>query len=235
MLSSAALTAGLMGLVGGVHCAAMCAAPSAAVIRIRRQDGARACGASGPRARALGFHVARAASYAMLGALAAASLQAFGQISSHVTALRPVWTLMHLSVLAWGVMLLVLARQPSWTHAAGHSLWHSVRARMGSAPAPWIAGLAWGLMPCGLLYSALLVATLAGGAVQGAVSMLLFAAGSALSLWVSPWVWLRLRSLRPFARDDIGVRLAGALLAAVAAAALWLDLQSRYAAWCAAP
>ncbi|NBS46189.1 MAG: sulfite exporter TauE/SafE family protein [Betaproteobacteria bacterium] len=237
MLGSAAFTAGVMGLAGGVHCVAMCAAPSAAVIRIHRTDGdctAQANGRFNARlGRALGFHAGRATAYALLGALAAASMQGLGWLTTQTAALRPVWTLMHLSVLAWGVMLLVLARQPAWANAAGRTLWDGLRARVGSAPAPLVAGLSWGLMPCGLLYSALLVAALAGGATEGAISMLMFAAGSAVSLGVSPWLWQRLKRQQWLAREGLGVRVAGALLIAVAAAALWMDLGVRYAAWCA--
>ena len=235
MLTSAAFTAGLMGLVGGVHCVAMCAAPSAAVIRLQNVSGSCASARGHGRAgrRALAFHAGRALSYAALGALAAASMQGLGWLSAQAAALRPVWTLMHLSVLAWGVMLLVLARQPAWANAAGRTLWDGLRARVGSAPAPWIAGLSWGLMPCGLLYSAVLVAALAGGAIEGAISMLMFAAGSAVSLWLSPWLWQRVQRQALVAREGLGVRLAGALLVAVATAALWMDLSARYAAWCA--
>jgi len=237
MLSSAAFTAGLMGLVGGVHCVAMCAAPSAAVIRIHAASGSCAATSGSGRAvrRTLAFHAGRAVSYAALGALAAASMQGLGWLTTQAAALRPVWTLMHLSVLAWGLMLLVLARQPVWADTAGRTLWDGLRARVGSAPAPWIAGLSWGLMPCGLLYSAVLVAALAGGAVEGAISMLMFAAASAVSLWVSPhlWQWAKRQDWR--GHEGLGVRVAGALLMAVAAAALWMDLNARYAAWCAAP
>ena len=41
-------------------------------------------------------------------------------------------------------------------------------------------------MPCGLLYSALLVAALSGGAWQGALSMALFGVGSGIWLLVGP-------------------------------------------------
>lgn len=37
----------------------------------------------------------------------------------------------------------------------------------------------WGWLPCGLIYSMLLVAALAGGALQGAATMLSFGVGTA--------------------------------------------------------
>jgi hypothetical protein len=56
-----------------------------------------------------------------------------------------------------------------------------------------ILGILWALMPCGLLYGALLVAALSNSPVEGASVMALFALGSAVVLTIGPWVWLRLR------------------------------------------
>ena len=95
-----------------------------------------------------------------------------------------------------------------------------------------VAGLLWALMPCGLLYSALLVAALSGGALQGAVTMLLFGAGSGLWLVGGPWLWGRLRTRINAVRASWGTRLAGALLLGVAGWALWMDLIYKPSLWC---
>ena len=60
----------------------------------------------------------------------------------------------------------------------------------------------WIFMPCGLLYSALLVASLSGGALQGAASMALFAIGSGLSLGLAPGALGRLQALGNRLRKD---------------------------------
>ena len=76
-------------------------------------------------------------------------------------------------------------------------------------------------MPCGLLQSALIVAALASGPVQGASVMAVFALGSALSLWLVPRLWLRLqRGGNAAPRSTLAVRLAGALLLVASAFAL---------------
>ena len=87
-------------------------------------------------------------------------------------------------------------------------------------------------MPCGLLYSALLVASLAGNALHGALSMALFAAGSGVSLLLAPRLLMLLRGNGNRIRQDWGTRAAGALLALTALWALWHDLAHRIAVWC---
>ncbi len=87
-------------------------------------------------------------------------------------------------------------------------------------------------MPCGLLYSALLVASLTGSAIEGAAAMALFALGGALSLTLAPWLFAKLQRTGNDRRRDTGTRLAGLLLAAAAAWALWIDLAHRIALWC---
>ena len=104
---------------------------------------------------------------------------------------------------------------------------------------PVIVGALWTFLPCGLLYSALLVAALTGQAWRGAGVMALFALGSGVSMLLGPWLWLRLRGLGGAAQGgsgrasgDWGVRLAGLALASSAAWALWMGLAHNAAPWC---
>jgi uncharacterized protein len=80
-----------------------------------------------------------------------------------------------------------------------------------------------------LLYSALLVATLTGKTVEGAIVMALFALGTSVSMMAGPWLWLRLRGQ---GSGNLGVRLAGLALAASSAWALWMGLMHDTAPWC---
>ena len=223
MAWSLLLTALLTGLAGGPHCAAMCGAACAGVTR---------CGAGG-QLRSMGlFQVGRLAGYAASGALAAAVVQSFAWLTTQTAALRPVWTLFHLLVLAWGLTLLVLARQPAWAQQAGLAAWGKVRPLVQRPGGVFAAGALWTFMPCGLLWSALLVASLSGGPVQGAFSMALFAAGSSLGLIAGPGLLARIRDAGNRLRGDWGTRVAGGLLAATAVFALWMDLAERIAIWC---
>lgn len=225
MQTSLALTALFMGLAGGPHCIAMCGAACAG---LSQAAGER-------RTEALWvFQLGRVLGYAALGALAAASLQGLGWLTVQSAALRPVWTLFHVAAMVLGLVLLVLARQPVWLDHAGRRLWQGARALAAGRgrAAPLLVGMLWALLPCGLLYSALMVAALTSHALQGAAVMALFAAGTAVSMTLGPWLWLRLRGS---GRGDWGMRIAGAALAASSAWALWMGLAHDAAPWCATP
>ena len=115
-------------------------------------------------------------------------------------------------------------------------LWIVRGAAAAGGPAPtasrggWRAaaiGLGWAAWPCGWLYAALVLAALAGGPAGGAAVMAAFALGGGLALRFGRGLWRR-------AADSAAwVRLAGALLAAASAWALWQRLSAAGAAWCA--
>lgn len=216
-----------MGLVGGPHCVAMCGAACAGIGQ-----------AAGPRKNTalLTFQLGRILGYALLGALAAASMQGLGWLTVQSAALRPVWSMLHVAALVLGLVLLVQARQPVWLEAAGRRVWRSARALAAGwgGGAPLVLGTLWALLPCGLLYSALLVAALAGGPLAGATVMALFALGTSVTMLAGPWLWLRLRGAAP-GEGQWGVRLAGAALALSSGWALWMALAHDQAPWCIAP
>lgn len=216
-------TAFVMGLAGGPHCLAMCGAACGGVIR----------GVGAPPVRGMWtFQGGRLLGYSLAGAAAGLAFQSLAWLSQNTAALRPVWTLFHLAVLAWGLVLLAQARQPAWVEMAGRGVWRKVRPLAQRRGGLAMTGALWVFMPCGLLYSALLVASLAGGALQGALCMALFAAGSGISLGLAPAALRRLQDMGNRLRKDSGTRIAGLLLAATAAWALWMDVAHRVAEWC---
>jgi sulfite exporter TauE/SafE len=224
MQTSLAVTALLMGLAGGPHCIAMC---GAACVGIGQAAGERSTSALWT------FQVGRLASYSALGAVAAASMQGFGWLTTQTAVMRPVWTMFHVAVMLLGLMLMLLARQPVWLDATARRVWSKVRglnAAWGRG-APLAIGALWAFMPCGLLYSALLVAALSGGPLDGALTMALFALGSSVSLMIGPWLLHRLRG----GTGEWGIRLAGLALAATSGWSLWMGLAHGTAPWCATP
>ena len=223
MSTTLALSALLMGLAGGPHCMAMCGAACAGLIRLGS--------ASRPRSLWV-FHAGRLAGYSLAGAAAAYAVQGFAWLTTHSAVLRPVWTLFHLAVLAWGLMLVTQARQPMWVSSAGRSVWSRVRPVAAARGGVFATGALWAFMPCGLLYSALLVASLSGGPLDGALSMALFALGSGLSLALAPGLLARMQQAGNRLKQDWGTRAAGLLLVATALWALWMDLAHRIAVWC---
>ena len=218
--------AGLMGLAGLPHCAAMCAAPCATV--------ARGSGAAQPV-----FQMARLAGYAAGGALAAWSVGALREGLTLTPVLRPLWTLLHLAALACGLWMLWRGQWPAWLQRRAAPVvpqggaWQRIvigPARSACAGALWIA---W---PCALSQSALLVAALASTPGQGAAAMAVFAAASSPALWLGPALMRRIQG-RASGQGALTatwpVRTAGALIAIGSATALMHGLWTRFLAWCA--
>ncbi len=240
MNSTLALTALLMGLAGGPHCLAMCGAVCAGIGRSAQQQG-RGQGTSA----ILLFQLGRIVGYATLGAVAASTMQGVGWLSTQSAVFRPVWTLFHILAFLIGVLLVWRAEQPIWLDGFGRAVWRRVqnmtahlKLRRGGAV---LLGFLWALMPCGLLYGALLVAALSNNPLEGAGVMALFALGSAMVLTLGPWLWLRLRNAQGVqltsnpSSGAWGVRLAGAALAASSAWVLWMGLVEYQAPWCLVP
>lgn len=236
MLSTLALSALLMGLAGSPHCLAMCGAVCAGASRSGRGRGIGGPVASVPL---LWLMLGRLIGYALAGAAVAASVDLLEGWADRSAWIRPFWGMAQAGALGLGLWLLWRGRQPAWLEQIGRRApaasadgWHPVRG-----PARTVGlGAAWALLPCGLLQSALVVATLAGDAAGGAVVMAAFATGSGLMLLVGPLAWSRL--VQRFSAGRGGrsgitgwsanavearwpIRLAGAMLMAAAAWALW--------------
>jgi len=222
MQTSMALTALFMGVVGGPHCVAMCGAACAGI--------AQAAGARGTRAL-VSFQASRLVGYSAFGAFAAGSVQGLAWLGTNTAVLRPVWTMFHVAALLLGAVLLWRARQPAWIDGLAQSVWRKAKpvlAALGPR-APFLLGVGWALMPCGLLYSALLMASLTANAWEGAAVMALFSLGTSISLTAAPWLLLRLKEWRSGAW---GIRLAGLALLLTSGWALWMGLTQPTGLWC---
>ncbi|TSE34902.1 sulfite exporter TauE/SafE family protein [Tepidimonas charontis] len=223
MLGSMVLSAWVMGLVGGPHCVAMCGAACAGIARAAEPHSQRALWT---------WQASRVLGYSVLGALAGGTVQGMGWLGQQTAVLRPVWTMMHVAALLLGMALVWHARQPAFLDGWAQAVWRRARPVLGrlGTRAPLVLGLGWALMPCGLLYSALLVASLSASALSGALIMAAFALGTMVSLTLGPWVLLRLGSMRS---GGWGIRTAGAALVAISAWALWMGITQPSGLWCA--
>jgi uncharacterized protein len=217
-------TSFVMGLVTGPHCVAMCAAPCASVC-------ASACKAREQQPSFwshLQLNAGRIAGYSVLGALAATTMQGLGWLHLNTVVLKPLWTLAHALVMAWGLMLLILARQPLWADRVGQKALGWMSRFTGKRGGLFAAGSLWALLPCGMLYSALLIAALNTAPLMGALSMALFGLGTSASLLAGAGAWTWLRKMKP----EIITRIAGALLCTAAGFALFTDLAGKLLALC---
>jgi len=223
MLTTLLATAFLMGVAGGPHCVVMCGAACTGIARAK------------PKNMGL-FHLGRLVGYALLGLIAASSVQTIGWLGVQSAALRPLWSFMQVTALVLGLVLFIQAKQPVMLDSGAKKMWGRISqsyqtSKLGGQPyTPLVVGMLWAFMPCGLLYSAVMVAGLTARALDGAWVMMAFAIGSSLSLMVGPWLWLKLKSAT--ATGQWGIRLAGLALVATSSWALWMGLFRNAAPWC---
>lgn len=222
MQTSMIISAWVMGLVGGPHCVAMCGAACAGI--------SRAAGANSARALWT-FQFSRAVGYGLMGAFTAGSVQGLAWFAANTGVIRPVWIMVHVAAFVLGLVLVWLARQPAWVDDLGQKVWRKAKPVISGLGqrAPFVLGVGWALMPCGLLYSALLVASLSGSVLDGALIMVAFAVGTSAALSAGPWLLLRVRG---GPSGGWAIRLAGAALAATSGWAIWMGVTQPTGLWC---
>lgn len=165
------------GFAGGAHCAAMCGGiASAAGASFRTGSGL-------PIGAALVFNGARLLGYALLGALLATVYGALG-------ALLPLqgiaWAGRIVAVIVMAALAVRLLTGRDWlgVERFGGWAWQGLRPLFGRATAlpPGLRhgamGLLWGFLPCGLVYSVLLMAAATANPAVAAASMLAFGLGT---------------------------------------------------------
>lgn len=222
-METLAFSAFLVGLLGGVHCVAMCGGIVAALNLPARRTGLSAAGggtiAAGVAAQ-VPLHVAystgRIASYTAAGAIAGGA----GGVATLAGTVMPVQ--IALAFLANGLVVLLgvyLAGAGSGIarlEAIGSALWRRVapigrRFLPADTPARAVgAGAVWGWLPCGLVYSVLALALASGDAARGATVMLAFGLGTAPNLVLAGLTLERFRGrlARPQVRRVAGVAVA---------------------------
>jgi sulfite exporter TauE/SafE len=185
-----------LGLAGAGHCLGMCGGIAAAL----------SLGGSGSPAVTWAYHAGRISSYTLLGALlglAAGSID----INAWTIGLR---YLAGLLLLGMGLYVADWWRGMVMLERAGAHLWKPVQ-RFSSRWLPvrhwsqgYALGLCWGLMPCGLIYSALAWAATAQHAPTSALMMLLFGVGTLPAMLATSFgaeglqAFLRRRGLKLF-------------------------------------
>ena len=168
------LTGFLAGLMGSVHCLGMCAGLS----------GLFAVGGNAGRSRVLTYNAGRLLSYGIIGALG-------GLLGASAAESYQLYTQVHWLRIAGGVIICLIGLQIALElnllraiESAGAGIWRAISplARrllpVTSHRRALGLGLLWGWLPCGLVYSVLLVAMTSGGPISGALVMAAFGAGT---------------------------------------------------------
>ncbi len=170
-------TAFVTGLLGSAHCFGMCAgisglfAVNQSVASLRRDI-----------PMAVTYNAGRVVSYAIIGVIVAAVGKAFVDAIPRLAA--PVRLASGLLIVVIGLQVAFNWRVLAPIETAGALIWQriSLAARrllpVTSLPKALGLGLLWGWLPCGLVYSVLLLAATTANAFQGGLVMVAFGVGT---------------------------------------------------------
>ncbi|WP_229007542.1 sulfite exporter TauE/SafE family protein [Methylophilus sp. Leaf408] len=231
MLASLLLTAFVMGLAGGPHCIAMCGAACGAM---QTPSHVKSIPIRLVKTVPWSFYLGRMLGYGMLGALAAQSLRGLAWLSNQSQVFQPLWTFSHTLIFAWGFLLLVTGQQPQWAVQGAQKVWAWIKQHTRHARFNFLfTGMVWALLPCGLLYSAVMLASLQSQWLQGALVMMAFAIGSATVMAIAPVLWQSGQQALPtWFKETTGMRISGMMLVILSLIALWMDLIHHDKLWC---
>ena len=173
ILSAAFVT----GLLGSAHCFGMCGgisglfAVNVSVLDLKRQ-----------LPKAIAYNAGRVVTYAVLGA--AVAMLGKGAVDSIPRLAAPVRLASGLLIILVGLQVAFGWRILSVVENAGARLWRRVAPAakalvpVQTLPQATGLGLIWGLLPCGLVYSVLLLAATTAEPSGGALVMLAFGLGT---------------------------------------------------------
>jgi uncharacterized protein len=169
----------MLGLLGGFgHCLGMC---SPFVLFVSRRYAPPGGGRAAAFAAQAWYTAGRVSTYAVLGA-AAGALGGVVQLAGALLGLQRAAAIVAGGVLVVWALVALSDLVPRL--ATGGSLFTRVAGALkGRVPGhPFATGLFLGLLPCGLLYSALIAAAARGRAFEGAAALALFGIGTAPAL-----------------------------------------------------
>lgn len=195
---SVLISAWLFGVLGGMHCMAMCGGLLAAVGT--RDGGAKPMlPARTIAARQLAYQVGRISTYALLGAVFGAAGALALHAADYLPLQRALYAAANVFLLLLGASLAFAVPGSGWLQRTGAQAFGAVLkttqplVRRPDAAGRMALGLLWGLLPCGLVYSTLPLALLAGGAWQGGAVMLAFGLGTLPNLMAADLLFGRVR------------------------------------------
>lgn len=203
----------IAGLVGSGHCVAMCGGMAGALgMRARAMAGGSMQHAF---VNMMNYHIGRIMSYASAGAvfgLAGSAVQRVLDVVHLTMALRVVSGLL---IVAVAMRVLFDLRLLARVERLGGKVWArlSPLARQTKTRSVWgqalLLGAIWGWLPCGLVYSMLVMAAVTTGPLHGALVMISFGAGTLPSMLSTGLLASRLAAItsRPAARVISGLTL----------------------------
>lgn len=207
-----------LGIASTLHCAGMCGAISSSLLIAGAPKGAVEAG----RRLAL-THAGRITSYVLAGLLIGLlGTPVVGWLDRELAFRLVQWAgaaaLMWIGMSTAG-LLPAMSGLDRLLAPLAEGLARTTRGVRGSLLTPFSAGLAWGLMPCAMVYGALFMSLLTGAATQGGLVMLAFGAGTLPGLLAAS---LGVRALASAGRRQALRTSAGLAIAGLALLSIWL-------------
>ena len=207
-----------LGLASTLHCAGMCGAISSSLLLAGAPKGAAHAG----RLLAL-THGGRITSYVLAGALIGAlGTPVVGWLDRELAFRLVQWAgavaLMWIGMSTAG-LLPAMSGLDRLLAPIAERLTRATRGVRGTLMTPFAAGLAWGLMPCAMVYGALFMSLLTGAAAQGGLVMAAFGAGTLPGLVAAS---LGVRALAAAGQRQVLRTSAGLAIAGLAILSVWL-------------
>lgn len=222
MMEIGYLSAFLVGLLGGVHCVGMCGGIVGALTFGLPQQKRSTFGAILPFQ--IAYNLGRLISYGVAGAI-------MGGLGLMLSQLIPIYQAQQVLYGIAGLFMILLGLYLGgwWSglvriEKAGGPIWQRIEPlakRLLPVTHPGQAlllGLAWGWIPCGLVYSVLIWSVSAGSVLEGAGLMLAFGLGTLPNLFA---MGVAATALSRWSKDIRVRRLAGGMVILFGCYALW--------------
>ena len=181
-MDSIYITAFIVGVLGGVHCLGMCGGVVGGLTFSLESRVQTSWWKMMPFQ--LSYNVGRLSSYVIIGAIFGAFGATLGSLAAFLPAQQLLQTVAGLFMIALGLYLGGWWFGVAKIEKLGQGLWNKI-APLTSKLTPvkhyhqaWLYGLVWGWLPCGLIYSMLIMAMSSGSALNGAGVMLAFGLGT---------------------------------------------------------
>ncbi len=180
LTNSQYLVAFITGLLGGVHCFGMCGGIVGALSLSTPSEQKK----KSQLPILIGYNLGRIAGYVVAGAIVGFLGSSLVDLTGIQNARLVLSVIASLFMIALGLYLAGLWGSFSKLESMGAGLWEQIQpftkrfipVRNFSQAVP--LGFLWGWLPCGLVYTALIWTLSAGGALEGALIMLLFGLGT---------------------------------------------------------
>jgi uncharacterized protein len=171
-----------LGLFSTVHCVGMCGGILSAMMLSSTNTEQK--NKVNVFSRSLAYNLGRISSYAIAGLVSGLLGLKFADLFQSINAHLILQSIAALVLISLALNILGLLPFKKFTESVGMTVWKNIQP-LGKYLYPinsfWRAllfGMLWGWLPCGLVYSALLLSLSAGSAYNGMLTMLFFGLGT---------------------------------------------------------